>query len=131
MMIIAFLSATEPYASLVASILEDESVRAVLSTITLSESVVRTARSGGMPGLETVAASLYALPNCAWMDLDRRHALETARVRSATGLRLPDAAVVATARLANACALIGNDRQWRGKDLGVPYHHMDDLLAPQ
>ena len=42
---------------------------------------------------------------------------------------MPDAAVVATARLANASALIGNARQWRHKPLGVPYHHMDDIVA--
>ncbi len=63
------------------------------------------------------------------MDLDQKHAIETAYVRAATGLKLPDAAIVATALLAGAVALIGNDRQWRNKPLGVPYHHMDDIVA--
>jgi PIN domain nuclease of toxin-antitoxin system len=63
------------------------------------------------------------------VDLDQRHAIETAYVRAATGLKLPDAAIIATARLAGAAALIGNDRQWRNKPLGVAYHHMDDILA--
>jgi len=39
------------------------------------------------------------------------------------------AAIIATARLAGATALIGNDRQWRNKPLGVVYHHVDDILA--
>ena len=63
------------------------------------------------------------------IDLDQRHAIEAAYVRAATGLKLPDAAIIATARLARATTLIGNDRQWRNKPLGVTYHHMDDILA--
>ena len=25
--------------------------------------------------------------------------------------------------------LIGNDHRWKNKPLGVPYHHLDDILA--
>jgi hypothetical protein len=64
-------------------------------------------------------------------DFDQTHAIETAFVRAETRLKLPDAAIVATARLADAFAILGNDRQWRPRPLGVPYHHMDDILALQ
>lgn len=63
--------------------------------------------------------------------VDHPHAIEAAIVRSRTGLKRPDAVIVATARRAGASALIGTDRQWRTKPLGVPDHHIDDILAPQ
>jgi hypothetical protein len=43
--------------------------------------------------------------------------------------REPDVAIVATARIANAVGLIGKDRRWRAKPLGVPYHYLDDIIA--
>ena len=69
------------------------------------------------------------MPRLRVVDLDQPHAVEAAWVRAQTGLKLPDAAIIATGRRAGAGVLIGNDRQWRHKQLGVPYHHMDGLLA--
>jgi hypothetical protein len=43
-------------------------------------------------------------------------------------LKLPDAAIVATARVAGALALVGNDRAWRYKPLGIRYIHLDDVV---
>jgi hypothetical protein len=60
---------------------------------------------------------------------ERDHAESTALVRAATGLKLPDAAVIATAYLSNALAIIGNDKQWRNKQLDIPYVHLDDLIG--
>ena len=76
--------------------------------------------------------------------------MEAALVRTAPGLKLPDAAIVAAGRLARAGRLIslvvtgargvtvprrgalapiGNDRQWRTRRLGVACQHSDDVLA--
>jgi PIN domain nuclease of toxin-antitoxin system len=114
---------------LLAPLLEDADLDIVASVITLAEAVARPARAGDRQRVAAVAAALTALPRFRFIDFDRSHALEAAFVRGSTDLKLPDAAIIATARLANSIALIGNDRQWRNKPLGVPYHHMDDLLA--
>jgi predicted nucleic acid-binding protein len=63
--------------------------------------------------------------------VDQKHALEAAHVRAQTGLKLPDAAIVATARLADAHTLIGNDRQWRNMPLGVAFLCIDDILMTE
>lgn len=85
--------------------------------------------TGDMARVAAIHRALLALPGLTIIDFDQRHAVEAALVRGLTGLRLPDAAVIAAARLAGAGALVGNDRQWRNKPLGVPYHHIDDILA--
>jgi len=116
---IALITRTEPVASLVRRLLRDIDVPIVISTITLAEIVVRPARQGDLTRVRNIHSSLAALANVAVIDLDPAHAIETAIVRGLTSLRLPDAAIVATARLANASALIGNDRQWRHKPLSL------------
>jgi PIN domain nuclease of toxin-antitoxin system len=129
MIVIAYVTGEEPIASLIGPLLEDADLDVVVSAITLAEAVTRPARAGDRTRVNMVAAALAALPRFHLIDFDRPHALEAAFVRGQTDLKLPDAAIVATARLANAIAIIGNDRQWRNKPLGVPYHHMDDILT--
>jgi len=103
----------------------------IISTVTVSECAVRPAMTGEAAVVEAIVARPCALPKFTIVDFDQRHAVAAAFVRAATGLKLPDAAIVATARLAPTAALSGNDRQWRHKPLGVPYHDtlLDDLLA--
>jgi predicted nucleic acid-binding protein len=129
MIVIAYVSGNEPVASLIGPLLENGDLDVVVSAITLSEAVARPARAGDRKRVNQIAAALAALPRFHLVDFDRPHALEAAFVRGQTDLKLPDAAIVATARLANAISIVGNDRQWRNKPLGLPYHHMDDLLV--
>ncbi|MEA2585019.1 MAG: hypothetical protein QOF33_3104 [Thermomicrobiales bacterium] len=129
MVLIAYVTGEEPVASLVAPLLEDLDLIVVVSAISLTEVVTRPARAGDRGRVDAIAAALSALPRLQFVEFDRRHALEAAFVRGQTDLKLPDAAIIVTARLANAIAIIGNDRHWRNKPLGVPYHHMDDILA--
>lgn len=126
--LIDFLSKKAPVTALVRAILTHPQARKVISTISLAEMTTRLARASDDEGIATIQRDFAAVPRLSIVDLDQRHAIETAYVRAATGLKLPDAAIVATARLADASALIGNDRQWRNKPLGVDYHHMDDIL---
>src|SRR5262249_26118643 len=126
---IAYVTAEEPVVSLIAPLLEDIDLPIVVSTTSLTEIVARPARAGDAMRVNAVAAALTALPRFQFVDFDRCHALDAAFVRGQTDLNLPDAAIIATARLANAIAIVGNDRQWRTNPLGVPYHHMDDILA--
>jgi predicted nucleic acid-binding protein len=127
--LIDFAARNEPTSSLLRPLLRHHYAPIVISTITLAEVIARPTAEGNSRGVTDIHQTLLALPNMLIVDLDQQHALETAVVRADTGLKLPDAAIVATARLAGAGALIGNDRQWRGKQLGVPYHHVDDILA--
>jgi PIN domain nuclease of toxin-antitoxin system len=127
--LIDFIADQDPVASLLEPILLTPSVPKIISAVTLAELLTRPAQQRDALRVRTVHGLLRSLPGLSIVALDQRHAVETAQVRAETGLKLPDAAIVATARLAGAGALIGNDRQWRHKALGVPYHHMDDILA--
>jgi PIN domain nuclease of toxin-antitoxin system len=127
--VIGYVTTTERVAPLVARFIEDPDILVVISTITLAEVVTRPAMRRDTQRVEAIHAALQTFPALQIINFDQSHAVETAIVRAGTGLKLPDAAIVATARLAQAGALLGNDRQWRGKALGVPYHHIDDILA--
>jgi PIN domain nuclease of toxin-antitoxin system len=127
--IIAVIAAKRPVTDVLRPLLRHPDLSVVISTISLAEAVVRPARDGDANRVTAIHRGLLTLPRMQIIDLDQRHAIEAAYVRAQTGLKLPDASVVATARLANAFAILGNDRQWRNKPLGVPYHHMDDILA--
>jgi PIN domain nuclease of toxin-antitoxin system len=127
--VIAYVTNAEPVAQLVARIIDDPIVLVVLSTVTLIEAVTRPAMQANRRRVDAIHAGLAGAPNLRIISLDQAHAIETAFVRAETGLRLPDAAIVATARLAGASGILGNDRQWRTRRLGVPYHHIDDILA--
>lgn len=127
--LIAYLGGPSRVRELAARLIEQPGLVLVISTITVAEAVTRPATQGDQRHVAALRAALRSLPNLAIVPFDEPHAVETAFVRAETGLKLPDAAVVATARLAGAAALLGNDRQWRAKPLGVRYHHIDDLLA--
>lgn len=81
--------------------------------------------------MSEIVASINALPALEVIEFDQAHAVETAAVRAETRLKFPDAAIVATARRAHAVALIGNDREWIGRPLGIAYVHMNHLLDPE
>ncbi len=127
--LIDYLARQRPVTDLLDPLLLDPAVPVVISTITLVEVLGRPALAGDTAVIGAIRRALLALPAFRIVDLDQAHAVETALVRAGTGLKLTDAAIIATARLANASALLGNDRQWGTKPLGVAYHHVDDLLA--
>ena len=87
------------------------------------------ARLGAVGVLELARQAILQIPGAVTAPLDNVSAVQTAIVRARTGLKLPDAAIIAAAHVGDACALIGNDRIWKNRDLGVPYHHLDDILA--
>jgi len=127
--LIDYFAGNEPVAALLDAPLRSPSVPIVVSTIALAELVTRAAATGIRHRIDARRAALQGLPGLVLVDLDQEHAIETAIVRALTGLKLPDAAIVATARLAGASALLGNDRRWKTAPLGVSYHHLDDILA--
>lgn len=87
------------------------------------------AQDGDIVRLQAIQRGILSLRGLKAIPLDEVSSVQTAIVRARTGLKLPDSAIIAAAHLANACALIGNDRIWKNRDLGVPYHHLDDILT--
>ena len=117
--LIDYFAGNEPIASLIDPLLQNPDVPVVVSTVTSAELVTRPAMQGDHARVWTIRSALLALPRLVLVDVNEPHAIAVAQVRADTGLKLPDAAVVATARLATALALIGNDRQWRHKPLSL------------
>lgn len=123
--LIAYL-ANEPHARHVAPLIEDLVTPLLISTITLAEVVVRRAARGRAQA-EAVIAGVRQIPTLSIMTVDEAVALEAAVVRAETALLLPDAVVVASARVSSAVAILGNDRRWHRRSLGVPFICLDDL----
>lgn len=118
--LIAYLTDEQPAAALVEAFLTQPDLAIVLSTVSLAEALTRRARAGDLRAMQETRRGLLALPRLSMIDFDPNHAHETALVRAETGRKLPDAAIVAEARLAGAAALLGNDRQWATRPLGIP-----------
>ena len=95
----------------------DELVRpgrnpAAISTVTVTETLTRPFMVSGV-AVDTAVAFLAHFPNLRVVAVDFDVAREAARVRSRTGLRTPDALVLATALMIDAHAIVANDARWR------------------
>ncbi len=125
--IIAYLQDHNPFSSIVAPLLEHVAISTGISAISLTEVLVGPALADDRIMMDRIYAGLTSLPRFVIRSFDDEVAIETAMVRSMTGLKLPDAAIVATARVADAVAILGNDRRWKSGPLGVRYIHLADL----
>lgn len=127
--LISYLADDLPRADVVRFVLAYPTASFLISTVSLAEAMVRPASSRDRGIVDQTLQNLHAIPRLSVIDFDQEHALEAAPVRAQTRLKTPDAAIVATARIANAHSFTGNDRQWRNKPLGVNFLCIDDLLA--
>lgn len=125
--LIAYLAGEQPQNGLIEQLLESDA-QIVISAITASESFVRTVETYGRKVAEDILASLENPGRLRLVPFGRSHLMETAAIRSLTRLKLPDAAIVATARVAGAIAIVGNDRVWQARPLGIQYIHLDDVI---
>lgn len=126
---IDYVARQDPAAALLSPLLDASPTPVIISTVVVAELIVRPTRDGDGARVSEILARLRSRPRLSIIDFDQRHAIETATVRAQTGLKFPDAAIIATARLAQTSALLGNDRRWRDAPLGVPYRLLDDILA--
>lgn len=105
---------------------------AVMSAITVGEILVRPNRAGAS-AVATVEGFLRFFAEIRIVGVDAVIARDAARVRAATGLRMPDAVVIASALASQADVLITNDRSWRAAvDAAAPSLRLcvlDDLVA--
>ncbi len=100
----------------------------VLSVVTEIELLVRPLRDGTREDVERVRALLDA-PGISVVALDREIAQAAAGVRAKSGLRLPDAAIVATAIYTECDAIVGNDARCARRVTEIPYLMLDDLVG--
>jgi predicted nucleic acid-binding protein len=121
-------------------LLEDDGVRAetaaaiaegdvegVVASLGLLESLVGPARAHDAARFELAAAALRDL-GLDVVPLDAELAADAAWIRGGSGVGLPDAIHLATARAAGATALVTNDRRLRSRShLEVVY--LDDLAG--
>lgn len=127
--LIHFLENRPGYAPLLSPIFREVEPRIVISAVTLAEILAHPARGGEWDRLRRLRQAVLGLPGLVVVPLDAGTATRAAVTRGTTGLKLPDAAMIAAAQSMDACAVIGNDRVWKNRELGMPYHHLDDILT--
>lgn len=130
--VIYLLENVEPGASRAAAIvdaIESGAVRGSMSTVAQTEILVGPARSADPSVFELAAHELRDL-RIAKNPLTARIAEDAAWVRGQTGLRLPDAVHIATARDSGATALVTNDRRIRSRP-GLEVYYLDDMAADE
>jgi predicted nucleic acid-binding protein len=132
--ILAYLAGSEPV-SPSAAILLDDLVRAgrnpaTISALTLAECLVRPFRSSPAAAA-AVHAAISGLPSVTIADVTPSVAHEAARIRARTGLRLPDATILATATTSAIDHVVANDARWlsaiEAARLPLTLCHLDGL----
>jgi predicted nucleic acid-binding protein len=85
---------------------------ALLSAVTVAEILVRPFRAG--PAAVAIAVGfLRHFADMRIVSVDFAVSREAARIRASTNLAMPDALIVASARIAGADVVVTGDRSWR------------------
>ncbi len=119
---LAYLAGSEPTSPL-AEQLFDAFVAtgrnpASLSTVTVQEILVRPFR-GGVAAVATAEGFLRHFAEIRLVPVSYDVAREAARIRAATGLRAPDALIMATALVTEVDILVTNDRSWSAASAAI------------
>ena len=92
---------------------------ATLSAVTVTECLVRPFRTGPA-AVATAQTFLNHFASLHVRAIDAELGAEAARVRALTGLRTPDALVVATALVEGIATVVSADGRWRGALASFP-----------
>ncbi len=84
---------------------------AALSVVTVQEILVRPFR-GGPAAVATAEGFLRHFAEIRLVEVTYDIAREAARIRAMSGIRAPDALIIATALVTGADVLVTNDRSW-------------------
>ena len=121
---LAYLTGTEPTSSLAVelfdSLIATGRNAAALSMITVQEILVRPFRSG-TAAVATAEGFLRHFAEIRLVEVTYDIAREAARIRATTGIRAPDALIIATAVISQVDVLVTNNRSW---------HDRSDTIAP-
>jgi len=97
----------------------------IVSVITEAELLVKPEKDGNNDAIERIS-DLLSEDGFYVIDVNRRIARKAASLRAQSGLKLPDAIIVATA-IQTACdAVVGNDGAWR-KLTEIPFVDLGEL----
>ena len=115
--LIAYHSSAEPVHPLARHLLgriEDASdpLTGYFSVVSAAELLVRPYRRG-TPELTLMHTFLTGFPNLTVLPIDLTVATQAATLRAITGIRMPDAMILASGLLAGCEAIVGNDEQWK------------------
>jgi predicted nucleic acid-binding protein len=93
--------------------IEDPSdpLRGYFSVMSAMELLIRPIRTG-MQEFTFMHTFLSSYPNLTALPMDLTVALQAATVRATTGIRAPDAVIIASALLTGCEAIVCNDQQW-------------------
>ena len=129
--LIYYLNRSEPHALAVRQLFEEVRYgrrEGLISVVSEVELLVRPLRDGSWLDVERARLVVEA-PNLRVVDFDRTIARTTAEVRARTRLRLPDAAIVATAMVSGCDAIVGNDARCAERVRELPYLLLDELVG--
>lgn len=115
-------------AAVVLNAVEQGEVAGVVSSVTLAELLTAPAQSGDKRAMQDYELYVTHFPNLTIVPCDVAVARLAAQVRGRTGLRLPDAIVLATGQYAGAGAVVSNDKRWRGKTGNMTLLLLEDFL---
>ena len=122
--ILSYLYGADTFSAAAAVVLDDlvgPDAPAVVSAVTVTEILVRPFRTGP-PAVATAELFLRHAADVTIRVIDYDIAREAARVRALTGLKTPDALIVATAIVEGIGTIVSTDERWRGAlgQLGGP-----------
>ena len=103
--------------------------RAVTSTLTVSELLVRPYADGQPARAAALRSALEGLPGLTIVAVTADIADGAARLRARQGVRLPDAIQVSASHAAGAAAFLTNDRALAGADLPLPVRLLDEMVS--
>jgi predicted nucleic acid-binding protein len=91
---------------------DEDPLHGYYSVVSATELLVRPIRTS-LAAFTFMHTFLTAFPNLTVLPVDLPVAVQAATLRASTGIRTPDAMIVASGLLAGCEAIITNDEQWR------------------
>ena len=91
---------------------DHDSIRAYFSVVTATELLIRPIQTAA-DDFTFMHQFLTTFPHLNVLPIDLTVAVQAATIRATTGIRLPDALVIASGLLAGCEAIVTNDDQWR------------------
>lgn len=129
--VIYFLEGDEVFEGIsreVFSIIERGEAKGFISVISVAEILVKPMKLCNSQLVEKINRFLNIFPNLYIHGIDRSIAIEAANIRAVTGLKMPDALIIASAKVLN-CAIVGTDSQWNKKNLGLDFYNVGEYVS--
>ena len=93
---------------------DDDPLLGYFSTVSATELLVRPVRSGSGT-LRLVTSWLREFPHLQTLDVTLDVAIQAATVRAISGMKAPDALIIASGMLAGCEVIVSNDKRWRDR----------------